>query len=134
MAVGSTVKLLRNNAATGSYSEASTWSLDNFGEDLVAVPSWSGNLYVWDLNPFGTLLYVSGSPNNLGLVVTEERFLFALGARYYLEGCLVYKEDLTTWTLPATNEGWRYNTSNKRSNYAGIRTRGNAYYYRHRCT
>ena len=26
---------------TGSYSEASTWSLDNFGEDLVAVPSWS---------------------------------------------------------------------------------------------
>ena len=25
---------------TGSYSEASTWSLDNFGEDLVAVPRW----------------------------------------------------------------------------------------------
>ena len=111
---------------TGSYSEASTWSLDNFGEQLVAVPSWSGNLYVWDLNPNGTLLYVAvAPPNNLGLVVTEERFLFALGAGgdpRKVAWC--DKEDISTWTASATTESGDIILQTSGQIMQGIRTRG----------
>ena len=84
------------------------------------------NLYVWDLNPFGTLLYVSAAPpNNLGLVVTEERFLFALGAGgdpRKVAWC--DKEDLTTWTAAATNEAGDIILQTSGQIMQGIRTRG----------
>ena len=92
--------------STGTYSEASSWSLDNWGEYLVGVHYDTGNIVEWQLNPSNVAAVVSNAPtNNLGLIVTEERFLFALGAGgnpRKVQWC--DKEDNTTWTPAATNE------------------------------
>lgn len=92
--------------STGTYSEATSWSLDNWGEYLVGVHYDTGNIVEWQLNPSNVAAVVSNAPtNNLGLIVTEERFLFALGAGdnpRKVQWC--DREDNTTWTPAATNE------------------------------
>ena len=92
--------------STGTYSEATTWSLDNWGEYLVGVHYDTGDLVEWQLNPSNPAAIIANSPsNNLGLVVTEERFIFALGAGgnpRKVQWC--DKEDNTLWTPSATNE------------------------------
>ena len=61
--------------------EASTWSLDNWGEYLVACHYDDGRLLEWQLNTSLNAAPITNAPiDNLGLVVTEERFIFALGA------------------------------------------------------
>ena len=62
--------------------EATTWSLDNFGEDLVACHYDDGRILIWDSSASpATASALSNAPtSNLGIVVTEERFIFALGA------------------------------------------------------
>jgi len=72
--------------ATGSFysrTEAGTWQLDSFGEDLVGVAHSDGKLYVWDASVgVGTAAaQAAGSPTGcVGVVVTPERFVVALGA------------------------------------------------------
>jgi hypothetical protein len=69
-------------ADPGLLTEATVWSLDTFGENLVGVSSADGLIYRWDRNT-GTpaVALTGGAPtNNRALVVTEEGFLFALGA------------------------------------------------------
>ena len=86
--------------------EATTWSLDNWGEYLVACTADDGKLYEWQLNTATPAAVIANAPvNNRGLVVTEERFIFALGAGgnpRKVQWC--DKEDNTTWTPAATNE------------------------------
>ena len=65
------------------------------------------NVYSWDPNTgTGTAAAaVSGAPTGTALVVTEERFLFVLGAagdNRKVQWC--DQEALTTWTASATNQ------------------------------
>ena len=61
--------------------EATQWNLDNFGEYLIASNKDDGRLLQWNLDPAVKAAPIANAPtNNLGLVVTEERFIFALGA------------------------------------------------------
>lgn len=91
---------------TGSYSEATTWALDTWGEYLLACSPDDGGIYEWDLDTGGIADPVSNAPTDcLGLVVTAERFVFALGADgdpRQVAWC--DREDNTTWTPAATNE------------------------------
>jgi len=91
---------------SGVFQECTTWSLDNWGEYLVACTHDDGKLYEWTLNAASPAAVISNAPtDNLGLVVTEERFLFALGAGgnpRKVQWC--DREDNTTWTPDATNE------------------------------
>ena len=87
---------------------AATWSLDNWGEYLVACSDADGKLYEWQLDratPTAAAA-ISGAPTGcLGLIVTDERFLFALGAGNNprkIQWC--DREDNTTWTDAANNE------------------------------
>lgn len=111
---------------TGSYSEATTWSLDNFGQYLVGCSVADGKLYEWQLNTGTPAAQISGSPTgNLGLVVTEERFIFALGAGgnpRKVQWC--DREDNTTWTPAATNEAGDIELQTSGQIMAGIRTKG----------
>ena len=67
--------------STGEFQEATTWSLDTWGQYLVACSVDDGKLYEWQLNAGTPAAVISNAPtSNLGLVVTGERFLFALGA------------------------------------------------------
>ena len=91
--------------------DARVWSIDNWGEDMIACPR-GGGLYVWDrTNDFSTrAVAISGAPSSaLGVFVSpEDRHLFAYGAH---DGTAVNKmlvrwcdqEDYTAWTPASTN-------------------------------
>ena len=88
------------------FQEASTWSLDNWGEYLVGCATSDGKLYEWQGNTATPAAQISNSPTSCkGLIVTEERFIFALqagGNPRKVAWC--DREDNTTWTPAATNE------------------------------
>jgi hypothetical protein len=109
-----------------NYTEATTWSLDTWGEYLVACSNADGKIYEWQLDVAADALAVTNAPTgNLGIVVTEERFLFALGA-----GGNVRKvqwsdrEDNTTWTPAATNEAGDLELQTSGQIMLGIKARG----------
>ena len=112
--------------STGSYSEATSWSLDNFGEQLVACSSHDGRIFNWDLNSSNPASWLTVAPsNNLGLVVTEERFLFALGAGgdpRKVQWCDF--EDLITWTPSSSNQAGSQILQTSGQIMQGIKTRG----------
>jgi len=87
---------------------ATTWSLDNWGEYLVGCADTDGRLYEWQLDLTGPTpaAVISNAPTDCrGLLVTEERFLMALGASGNPR-LLKWsdREDNTTWTAADTNE------------------------------
>lgn len=110
----------------GSYTEATTWTLDNWGEELVACSRADGDLYSWDLDTDNDAVVIPNAPTgNLGLIVTEERFLFALGAGGNPR--LVQwsdREDRETWTPAATNEAGDLELQTSGQIMQAIRTRG----------
>lgn len=91
---------------TSRIAPATAWALDTWGENLVGCTEDDGELYEWSLVTGTPAAVISNAPtNNRSLVVTEERFLFALGAGGNPR--LVQwsdREDNTTWTPAATNE------------------------------
>jgi hypothetical protein len=112
--------------STGTYQEATTWSLDTWGEYLVACQPQDGTLYEWTLNTGTPAAAISNAPtDNLGLVVTEERFLFALGAGSNprkVQWC--DRENNTSWTPAATNEAGDFELQTNGQIMAGLRMRG----------
>lgn len=113
---------------TGNYSEATTWALDNWGEYLVACSPSDGTLWEWQLNTSNDAAAIANAPTgNLSLLVTEERFLFALGAGgnpRKVQWC--DRENNTLWTPAATNEAGDIELQTAGQIMAGIRTRGQA--------
>jgi hypothetical protein len=111
---------------TGFYIEATTWSLDNWGEYLVACSSTDGRLLEWQLDPLLRAAPISGAPiNNLGLMVTEERFLVALGAGGNPRKVQWSdREDNTTWTPASTNEAGDIELQGNGQIMQAVRTRG----------
>ncbi len=94
-------------ADVAAVQPASVWTLDNFGELLVGCMAEDSLVYSWDPNVgVGTpAAAVSGAPVGSAIVVTEERFLFVLGAggdARKVQWC--DQEALTTWTSTATNQ------------------------------
>ena len=86
---------------------ASMWTLDNFGQLLVGCMAEDGKVYSWNPSSgVGTLAaQVSGSPTGTAIIVTEERFLFVLGAdgnNRKVKWC--DQEALTTWISTALNQ------------------------------
>ena len=92
--------------ASATVGTASTWSFDNWGENLVACSDADGVLYEWTLNTGSEAATISNAPTDCcGLVVTPERFLFALGAGGDPRKVQWSdREDNTTWTAASTNE------------------------------
>lgn len=98
------------NASGSFYSrtEAASWQLDAFGEDLVACAYSDGRIVAWDAS-VGTgtaAAALSGAPTGCkGVVVTPERFVFALGAGG--DGRKVQwpdQESTTDWTPAPDNQ------------------------------
>lgn len=115
----------------GNYSEATTWSLDNWGEYLVACSSkiagyGDGRLLEWQLGSSADAAPIANAPvNNLGLVVTEERFLFALGASGNpRKVAFSDQENNTVWTASATNQAGDQELATSGQIMQGVRTRG----------
>ena len=111
---------------TGNVVEATTWSLDNWGEYLVACSSADGRLLEWQLGTTADAAPITNAPiNNSALIVTEERFIFALGAGgnpRKVQWC--DKENNTQWTALSTNEAGDIELQTSGSIQTAIRTRG----------
>jgi hypothetical protein len=95
---------------------------------LWAATADDGKLYEWQLDSGTPAAQIANSPANCsGLMVTEERFLFAFGA----DGnprkiAFSDKEDNTVWTPLATNEAGDIEIQTNGTILRGLRTRGQA--------
>jgi hypothetical protein len=93
---------------TNSYNPATTWALDTWGQYLVACSDADGKIYEWQLDrgtPTVAAQITNAPTGNSSIVVTDERFLFALGAGGDTRKVQWSdREDNTTWTPLATNE------------------------------
>ena len=90
----------------GAFQETDVWTLDNWGEYLVGVATQDGKLYEWQLDTATPAAQIANSPTSCkSLLVTEERFIFALQAGGNPRKIAWSdREDNTTWTPAATNE------------------------------
>jgi hypothetical protein len=93
-------------ARTSSIAlDATTWSLDNWGQNLVACSTSDGKLYEWSLSFNSDAQVISNAPiNNVGLIVTNERHLVALGSGGNKRKVQWSDaEDNTVWSASADN-------------------------------
>lgn len=113
---------------TGVLQRATTWSLDNWGEYLLACSSDDGQIVEWQLNGATPAAALTNAPtNNTSMMVTEERFVFALGAGgnpRKVQWC--DRENNTDWTPAATNEAGDIELQTNGTILAGIKTRSQA--------
>jgi len=116
----------KSRPASGVYDEADTWSLDNWGEYLLACSTSDGKIYEWQLDTAVLPTALTNAPtNNVGMFVTEERFVFALGAGgnpRKVQWC--EQEDNTLWTPDATNQAGDFELQTSGSIMCGVRMRG----------
>jgi len=118
------------DTSQGTATEAQTWQLDTFGEDLVAMAYSDGKIYYWDLSAGGLATAVTDAtganpPEDcLGLVVTPERFVVALGAdaagRYIRWSD---QEDVNDWTAAQTNQSGDFTLPGAGEIQCGARSR-----------
>lgn len=93
-------------ADTGTVTPATTWALDGWGQYLVGCSDSDGKLYMWQLDTGTPAAAITNAPTGCaGLVVTQERFIFALGASgdpRQIKWCDQGAE--TVWTAASTNQ------------------------------
>jgi hypothetical protein len=113
-------------ADTETILPATTWSLENWGEYLLAMSYDDGKLYEWQGNPATDAALIANAPTDCtGLMVTEERFVVCFGAGGDPRKVQWSdREDNTTWTPAATNEAGDINLQTNGVILAGLRTRG----------
>lgn len=101
------------SAIASSITHARTWTLETWGEDLIAT-HYNGSIYLWDSSGGVTsrATLIAGAPTNNKAVSMslESRHLIALGAGgdpLMIQWCDA--EDYTDWTSTVTNTagGWR---------------------------
>ena len=79
------------------------WSLDTYGQNLLAMPS-GDNLYQWDpTTPSTRAVKVANSPTGTFMFITNERYVVVLGANSDpLQLAWPDQNDITNWTPSAT--------------------------------
>jgi len=113
---------------TGAVTPATTWSMDTWGEYLVACSSSDGKLYEWQLGfttPTLAAAITNAPTGNKALLVTQERILFALGAGgnpRKVQWC--DQENNTLWTPAGDNLAGDYELATPGSLIAGKRVKG----------
>ena len=116
----------RAPTSSGIYEEATTWALDTWGEYLIACSSKDGKIYEWALNTSVLPTALTNAPvSNASTLVTEERFVFALGAGgnpRKVQWC--DREDNTAWSPSATNEAGDFELQTQGQIMCGVRMRG----------
>jgi hypothetical protein len=112
----------------GSVTAATTWSMDTWGEYLIACSSTDGKLYQWQLGfttPTLAAAITNAPTGNKAVLVTAERIMFALGAGGNPRKVQWSdQEDNTVWTPAATNQAGDYELATPGSLIAGKRVKG----------
>lgn len=112
----------RVDAAT--VLDATQWSLDKWGQNLVGVSSEDKNIVEWTLNTANPAAKVTNSPACSALVVTPERFLFALGTTDPRTVSWCDQEDNTVWTPASTNQAGSFPLQTGGNLMCGVNVRG----------
>lgn len=112
---------------TSVIQEAAVWTLDTFGQYLVACLSDDGRIFQWQLNIANPATALGGSSPTAcrGIVTTPERFLFALGAGGNKR--MVQwpdQESLTVWAPSLTNQAGSIELATQGHLMCGRRLRG----------
>lgn len=112
--------------SVGTVLESQSWQFDNFGEFLVAVAHSDGKIFRFQPNVSTAAAVVANAPtDNLGVVVTPERFLVALGAGGDPRAVQwADQESLTTWTPTTENQAGDFPLSGEGTILTGHRGRG----------
>ena len=113
-------------ADTETILPATTWSLENWGEYLLAMSRDDGKLYEWQGDVLTDAALIANAPTDCtGMMVTEERFVVCFGAGGDPRKVQWSdQEDNTTWTPAATNQAGDINLQTNGVILAGLRTRG----------
>jgi hypothetical protein len=100
----------RPATTTTGVLDATTWALDSWGQNLLACASTDGTIYEWTLNAANKAVAVANAPTqNRSVVVTEERFVFALGAGGNARRIAWSdQENNTLWAPAATNQAGEF--------------------------
>jgi hypothetical protein len=106
---------------------ATIWSLDTWGEYLLAMSPDDGKLYEWDLVA-SEAAQVSNAPTSCtGFMVTEERFVVCFGAGgNQRKIAWSDQEDNTSWTPAVTNQAGDIELQTTGTIVCGVRARGQA--------
>lgn len=114
----------RPDAST--LTPASMWTLDTWGEYLVGCMAADGKIYQWTLNTGTPAAAVSGAPTGCrAVVVTSERFMFALGASANPRTVKWSdQEDNTQWTASSTTKAGDFDLQTSGQLMCGKRLRG----------
>ena len=64
-----------------TYTPATTWSIDNFGENTICCNTTDGKVYEWANSTGSVAAVLSNAPtSNQGVLVTDERFVMCYGS------------------------------------------------------
>lgn len=119
---------VERNPELGVTIQPTTWTLDNYGENLIGVANFDKTLYEWTPSVGGLATAISNAPLCNGVVATAERFIFALGADS-ASGPNVRRvawcdrEDPTVWTPSTTNEAGGIELATTGALVCGLRVR-----------
>jgi hypothetical protein len=112
----------------GVSTPATTWSMDTWGEYLVACSNADGKIYEWQLGfttPTLAAAITNAPTGNKAVLVTSERIMFALGAGgnpRKVQWC--DQENNTLWTPAGDNLAGDYELATPGSLLAGKRVKG----------
>ena len=105
-----------------------TWSLDSFGQHLIACSSSDGKIYQWQLSTSAVSQVLSNAPTgNTGIMVTDERFVFALGSGGNPQKVAWSdRENNNLWAPSATNQAGDIELQTTGEIMCGLRVKGAA--------
>ena len=107
--------------STNNILDVSTWSLDNWGENLVALASHEGIVYEWAPGDTETTAVSNAPTGGTAVYVTPERHLVVLRNK---EVIWSDRENSTTWTPAATNQAGSFTLSTSGRLLQALRVRG----------
>lgn len=111
--------------ASGATSAATTWAMDSWGEYLIACSNADRTIWEWTLNTANDAVAVTNAPTASSVLVTDERFLFALGAGSNPRTVQWSdREDRNTWTPATTNEAGSFQIEGGARIMCGVKLRG----------
>jgi hypothetical protein len=114
---------------TTTINDATQWTLDTWGQDLVGVSPDDRKIYEWVAPNTGTIAArVTNSPLCDAVAVTAERFVFALGTDLGTDNPRAVswcdQENNTVWTPSGTNQAGSFPLQTAGRLMCGVRVKG----------
>ncbi len=109
-----------------TYTPCTTWSIDNFGQNVVACPTSDGKVYYWENDTTVVAATLTNAPtDNQGVLVTDERYVMCYGADGNARKIQWSDQEApTVWTPASTNSAGSFELASEGKIRAGIVVRG----------